>query len=529
MFCEECGTKLEPGIRFCENCGHPVPVENFSELPQDNTCDKNIYNSVFNCEDWQTIWKNEVSNNHNESGIILTKSSELCSQLSCSNERLNSLITSYIESAKNRGISYYFLDMDCNKVSFSSSGSEINVIDTLSAICDVCSPKYLFILGNEKVIDFLVWKNESQDSDADVSSDFGYTVLDVTSPWKGEKYSFESALRVGRLPTWNGEQFDLFERYFTKAKQFIGQIQTIKPYGLSALVWEDESNQNYSQISNGFVDASPLVNKFNVDSRIPSDANLFLFNLHGSDSTKFWYGQEDQNYPEAFSPENMSRLSSPNFIGVEACYGAMYENGKSYATSNVLAALTNNTIALLGSSRIAYGTSTPPGSCADIIIGEFLKQIANGTSAGDAYIEGLKKLTSGTMDDSDIKTLCEFSLFGDPSACTKTGYYVKTSPSLKSPFGNASKTGIRSTRINVAIPDVRYQVQLSLAIVDAKISDAINQHVWKKYPEMNGIDAKTFSVSNSKLYQSVYENSKKQVVKIYYDNFGNIKKELSSK
>lgn len=530
MFCEECGTKLEPGIRFCENCGTPVPMENITTNPQnENTVKTENCISVFTSSNWQNLWKNENSSCQNETGIILTKSSNLCSQLSCSTEQLNQLIKNYAEDSRKRGVSYYFLDMDFNKVSHSASGSVINVIDTLSEICNICSPKYLFILGNEKVIDFQVWKNESQDSDEDVSSDFGYTVLDVTSPWKGLKYTFDSALRVGRLPTWNGEQFELFEIYFSKAKQFIGQILSVKPYGLSALVWENESNHNYSSIASNFVDVSPQVTQFNVDGRIPADSNLFLFNLHGSDSTKFWYGQDGNDYPEAFSPENMSRLSSPNFIGVEACYGAMYENGKTYATSNVLAALSNNTIALLGSSRIAYGTSNPPGSCADIVIGEFIKQIAKGATAGDAHIEGLKKITFGTMDDSDIKTLCEFALYGDPSACTRTVYSVKSSTFTKSTMGLTSKTGIRNSRINIAIPDIRYQVHLSLAIVDKKISEAINQHVWDKYPQMKGVEPKSYNVGNTRLLQSVYQNNKKQVVKIYYDSFGHIKKELSSK
>lgn len=30
MFCEECGAQLEPGARFCENCGTSVPQENIS-------------------------------------------------------------------------------------------------------------------------------------------------------------------------------------------------------------------------------------------------------------------------------------------------------------------------------------------------------------------------------------------------------------------------------------------------------------------------------------------------------------------
>ena len=66
---------------------------------------------------------------------------------------------------------------------------------------------------------------------------------------------------------------------------------------------------------------------------------------------------------------------------------------------------------MLGSSKIAYGTSNPPGSCADFVIGEFLKQIKNGVLAGDAHVFGIKRLVqeSYDFDDSEIKTVAEFS------------------------------------------------------------------------------------------------------------------------
>lgn len=71
-------------------------------------------------------------------------------------------------------------------------------------------------------------------------------------------------------------------------------------------------------------------------------------------------------------------------------------------------------------------------------------------------------------------------------------------------------------------------VELSLAKVDAKISEAINAHVWQKYPEMAAVEAETYAVSSTRLYESVYKKNK-SVVKIYFDSFGHIKKEVTSK
>lgn len=523
MFCEECGTKLEDGVKFCENCGTPVPMDNTQENQSKAFSDDAPWKNVFYDDNWKSLWENSAKKSTGEIGIILTRSSELCSQLSCSKDDLFAMLDDYVSSAKNRGVSYYLLDLSDNAAGASSSGNVSNVTEILSSVCNVSPFKYLFILGNEDIIEFKVWENLSSDNDENVTSDFVYTVLNETSPWNGVKYDFDKSLRVGRIPTWKGESFSQFSTYFANAKNYIGNFSSIKPYGLSALVWQKESDDEFSVVSNNKVDVSPDVTKHNVEGRIPSDSNLFLFNLHGSNETEFWYGQDGAQYPEAISPLNIQNISSPNFIGVEACYGAIYEKNRNASSSNVVAALNSKTVALLGSSRIAYGTPCPPGSCADVVVGEFIKQIAGGETAGDAHIAGLKQLCRGQMDDSEIKTLCEFALYGDPSSCTGKNKNIVAGKSLvhKAIFGGRS--------IHIAMPDVRLAVRYSLAEVDSKIKDAINRRVYEMFENMNGIIPETFVDANSKTYQALYRDSKKNIVKVYFDVFGHIKTMISSK
>lgn len=523
MFCEECGTKLEDGVKFCENCGTPVPMENTQENQSKAFSDDSIWKSIFSYGNWMSLWEKATKDSTAEIGIILTRSSELCSQLSCFKDDLFAMLDDYVSSAKNRGVSYFLLDLSDNAAGTSSSGNVSNVIEILSSVCNVSPFKYLFILGNEDIIEFKVWENLSSDNDENVTSDFVYTVLNETSPWDGMKYDFDKALRVGRIPTWKGESFSQFNNYFENAKKNIGNFPPLRPYGLSAYVWQKESEEEFSALSNTKVDVSPDVNKHNVNGKISSESNLFLFNLHGSNETEFWYGQDGSLYPEAISPSNIMNLSSANFIGVEACYGAIYENNRTSSSSNVMAALSNKTIALLGSSRIAYGTPCPPGSCADIVVGEFLKQISMGETAGDAHVTGLKKLCRGQMDDSEIKTLCEFALYGDPSACIgKNRNMIAGKAAVhKSIIGNRS--------IHIAMPDVRHAVRYRLTEVDSKIKDAINNRVYEMFGNMKGIIPETFIDANSKNYQALYRDSKKNIVKVYFDVFGHIKNMISSK
>ncbi len=520
MFCEECGVLLEKGLRFCENCGTPVPQENDEIKSAKNEI---TLKTVFNCEDWKEQWESFVENTENEIGIIITRLEALSSQLNCAQTDIVSLMESYCDSAQKRGVSYFLLDLDNNYISANKDYSVENIVTILTKVSEIHQPKYLFILGNEDIVGFQTWRNNSNDTDPDVTSDLPYNILDTESPWSGKKYNLDLAIRVGRIPTWTGETFSEFSTYFKNAENSAGKISSLKPFGLSASVWKDESNKEYSTISSSSVELSPTTNLHNVDEKISSNANLFLFNLHGSDKTKYWYGQSGVEYPETFSPDNISRIQSPNFIGVEACYGAMYEKNKTSQDANVLAALSNKTIALLGSSRIAYGASCPPGSCADIVVGEFLRNIAKGETAGDSHIAGLKKLCSSTMDDTDIKTLCEFSLFGDPSACIGENKNIGHGKLF-----SIKKNPLMSKGLHIAMPDIRTAVELSLTKVDDKILSLLNKHVYETYEELQGIQPETFQLSNSNLFQSIYKKNEK-IVKIYFDKSGKIKKEISSK
>ena len=219
------------------------------------------------------------------------------------------------------------------------------------------------------------------------------------------------------------------------------------------------------------------------------------------------------------------------FLGVEACYGARYI-GLEPGESIVKTALANKCLAFLGSSKIAYGTSEPEGTCADIVIGDFIRQIAKGETAGDAHLAGLKRLTSNSdMDDSDIKTLAEFSLYGDPSACTGKNRNVGAMKGMMKKLGGVPKG------IHIPMPDVRRATKLYLTEIDAKLESAIDDFVASKLmPDILqkglAVEQKTFSIPNKKLFQKLYSvdaGPVRQIARVYFDGTGKIHKALLSK
>ena len=521
-FCEQCGALLSAGTKFCEDCGAPVESAD-KGVPQDCLSHKRSGSG------WREEWSSLASScGSNELGLIITREDELVSQIGADAQAFRAMIDAYIASARRWGVCYYYLNLD--ECDASRGGGEASsVIRALVAVVSEARPKYLMILGNEKIIDVVRWRNHADDGDEIVESDLCYSTLDNETPWNGQRYEYDEILRVGRVPSFRGEGLESFSCYFKNAEREIGGLSRVVPYGLSALVWKDESNDEYSQISLRGVDVSPAVTKDDVGERIDPKTNLMFFNVHGSNDTKYWYGQKGGSYPEAFEPAVLVGRDGSYFLGVEACYGAKYLGGLQPNQSIVLTALRNNCLAFLGSSRIAFGTSEPEGSCADIVIGNYIKYLAKGYSAGDAYIEGLRRLAAhpGSMDDSDIKTLAEFSLYGDPSA--------RMMSSAKGVVSH--QTGV-SKGLFIPLPDVRDAVQMALAEVDAKIEAVIDDYVLEHMiPDLKrvGIDSAeqaTYKMRNTGLNQKIYKYRGEdffQVAKVYFDDNGKIHKAIISK
>lgn len=533
-YCENCGAELSAGARFCEECGAEVDSykESINFCLSKNGNGNQAFQSAF-IGDWKEKWADAVQDaKSGEPGIIMTDVGALATQLSCSATDLCETIDDYARSAAERGVYYHLLDLGNNGVSNINGRDVSTTIRLIKTIVSVARPKYLFILGNEEIVNVTYWENQCRDSDEEVSGDLPYATLDTTSPWEGLRFDFLQVLRVGRIPSYSGESLPQFAAYFRNAKVGINSINKIVSYGLSALVWESASASQYNKIGGGKINTSPNVTLNNVSATIPQNTNILFFNLHGSDQTEYWYGQKDMNYPEAFSPETIKTLNGPYFLGVEACYGARYVGGLTPEDSIVLSAMANGCLALLGSSKIAYGPCTPPGTCADVIIGTFLKALCDGESAGDAYCEGMKCLmNSETPDDSTIKTLAEFSLYGDPSARTKK---CITKSVLAKSLAETSK------EIYVPMPDIRRSVTTKLVDTSNKAVAAFrnNSSKFKANANFNmddflkDVEPKYYKVGQDNLYQAVYNKVvglHKATIKVYFDEYGNVTKELFSK
>ena len=495
-YCEDCGAPLSPGVLFCENCGAKI---------QENNADDNFSKDVANTLNAET-------------GLVYTNSTLLAAQTGLSKDTVLSMINQFIADARGRGLQYDLCDVCEN---FKDAGKIEKHIEVISKISAKSHFDYLFIIGSGSVIPSAVWKNEACDynSDADVSSDLCYATLNLKSPFSGVKYDFSRTLKVGRLPNCD------FVRYFENLKNGSGKMGETKSFGMSAKVWQAETRDTYSHISQNAVVTSPECTKSSAAGLIPADTNLFLFNLHGSNRTEYWYGQEESSYPEAIEPATFTGIKNPYFLAVEACYGAFYES-RSKEKSVLLSALSGMCISFLGSSRIAFGTPKAPGSCADVICDSWLQNLKAGQTAGKSLEDARKNLMKDKSPEA-IKTLAEFSLYGDPSARMKMGDSAAGAKTLKQVQGDVKKTASL-----VDLPDIHLAVRREIAAVDKKISESIEEMVYRQYRELYGVKPVYYKTHGSDDMNAVFSGKNAlgaKIVNVHFTANGEIKGLIESK
>jgi hypothetical protein len=115
-----------------------------------------------------------------------------------------------------------------------------------------------------------------------------------------------------------------------------------------------------------------------------------------------------------------TKISYGTVTAAECCYGALLYNPNRpnkihLPISNTY--LKNNAIAFVGSTTAAYGPSDSQGG-ADYITQYFLIAVQKGASTGRSFLEAQQRFVEKgdvKMDPTDLKTIIQFLLLGDPS------------------------------------------------------------------------------------------------------------------
>jgi hypothetical protein len=196
--------------------------------------------------------------------------------------------------------------------------------------------------------------------------------------------------------------------------------------GYTASIWRKASMAVYRSIGDP---QSMLTSPPSKAGALPARASrLSYFNLHGVEDAAEWFGQRDplrdgdgsEDFPVALRPQDVVNGGrAPRVVFSEACYGANVFQRTS-DTAIALKFLTSGSHAVVGSTKISYGSVTPPLIGADLLGRYFWDQLNLGVPAGEALRRAKLSLAAemhrrqGYLDGEDQKTLISFVLYGDP-------------------------------------------------------------------------------------------------------------------
>lgn len=300
--------------------------------------------------------------------------------------------------------------------------------------------RYLLIVGGDKVIPFHRLPNPVDDDDSDVPSDNPYASRDAN-------YLIPERA-IGRLPDGENEGLHFLRKLIRTAIEAHGRTTVAKGLlttlsaafkgmtgvhpdgrglGYSASIWRKASRAVFQAIGDdGHLRTCPPLTYEGF--QVVDPPHFSYFNLHGIEDGPNWYGQRDALFPAdyplfplALRPQDPSiNEHADAVVFTEACYGANIL-GKNATDSIALRLLVVGALAVVGSTKISYGSIAPPLLGADLMGRHFWEGLRAHLTVGEALRHAKVTMASemqqqqGFLDDEDQKALVGFVLYGDPS------------------------------------------------------------------------------------------------------------------
>ena len=594
-FCTDCGTSLDQEASrqlFCFNCGaqlssdNDAPAPKFPPMPPAASPVKKegpalpripqmppIPGQQMVRDESKEIESKDLSNKRPDTfqngfdsyGIILTDTRKIAKKCrSTSNDILN-IIKDYTHRLSKYGHQYIIFDYDASRY---QNQSWENCVDELSKFYhnQSITPEYLFIIGGDDIIPMPVFDNLSgvEVGDDDYESDVPYSYLETydveTSIWDGSLYQYEVKLFVGRLPF--GEDFEKrhLNSYFDKVINALeSDFRISNCFSLSAQSWQGASEEVLSglELNQKFIDFSPAVSLNNVDEIFDTSSDILYFNLHGSDAFEQSQFFGDYGF-QAIAPKQISNLQNYNIIITEACYGAKFIGYRNHE-SMLLNSLNKNTLAYIGSSRIAFGSPDSYIASADIIAQSVLRSLSKGYSMGSALskarVDSLQIVESEYYDDEydedgfifftemydeySLITALEFNLFGEP---TLRAVHNRTQNRSTQRVNKANRIPQKTTREEIYSKNKNQNildaVRASVDLEFEKISTIIQTELYNRYEltsdELQSISLRKSKSNSNEGYMYVYSKKQNDIKnnKLYFINCsksGSIKKVITTK
>ena len=373
-----------------------------------------------------------LSNNEMNDKIIVTNRKALTKKYGYKGfTTIRKMLTILQNADKERGIKSAVVYLDNDPGMKKLGGKAVkNFLDprenknAIDAVFKHYTPHYLMILGTTDIVSQQDLKNPlypvGDDEDEYAPSDLPYA-CDV--PYSQDPGRFIGPTRVvGRLPDLTGanEPSHMVSLIKTAAGYKTRSCSDYKDHlGLSADVWRKSTRLSLNNI---FGNGNQLLLAPPSGPNYPKGQlrnRMHFINCHGATAVPEFYGERNDSFPRSLTCKSAKgQIVEGTVAAVECCYGAELYNSIKLETDPPICQsyLQQGGYGYFGSTTIAYGLENENGA-ADLICQYFLQNVLKGASLGHATLMARQQYVENVaeMDATDLKTLAQFYLLGDPS------------------------------------------------------------------------------------------------------------------
>jgi hypothetical protein len=300
----------------------------------------------------------------------------------------------------------------------------------IDQIYAVWQPAYVVLVGGPDLVGTVsltnpLWTGDpADDPDQFIPSDLPYA-CDKSGSLSPADYRGPTRV-VGRLPDLIGDADPaVLVGLLTLAAQATSRVRrSPEPaFAVSARVWQRSTQMSVA----GLPDVSGDVHTVPPDGPSWTTAQMaaavHFVNCHGGEFDPNWYGQQSPtnwNLPVAIAASGLPGLvPRGGVVASECCYGISHwppsaANGQA---SVAMTYLSQGAAGVFGPSTVAYGPAAS-NNYADVICRMFLTEALGGASLGRAALVARQQFVQAQsfLDPTDLKTLAQFNLLGDPAA-----------------------------------------------------------------------------------------------------------------
>jgi hypothetical protein len=368
--------------------------------------------------------------------IIITNISALKKKYGSSGlDDVKKAIDGLISADKERGLVTLLVPIDDQSAMGALSGTPVRKAtdpaqnkQAIDEVYRALVPDYIVILGSIDVVPHQDLKNLVYGSGGEDDDKFAYGDLPYAceAPYSQNIKDFIGPTRVvGRVPDITGGNDPSYLINLLSVATHYRQVpaQALQDnFCVTAEIWsrstELSANNTFGASAN--LQSVPPKNYKWDDPQLGKPVHFF--NCHGAPSSSQFYGQPksgEQAYPCALDAAFIDgKIKEGTVTAAECCYGAeLYPLSSTEKQIGICSVyLGNKAYGFFGSTTIAYGPDQGNGQ-ADLICQYFLQDVIHGASLGRAALQARQEFIrkSSPADPTDLKTLAQFNLLGDPS------------------------------------------------------------------------------------------------------------------